>query len=166
MAYWLAYWTPVLAITISYPTSASGIIVLLKTPKELQYSSSPAIFVDAHWLPNLWSMVYEEMCEQANADVERFQLKATVEREILKKDAEMQMKLFSAVREMNDKVKRMKEQDTAPHAQEDKMPDAAQNALRYTTSYRVCRYIKIGCGLVLDTVAAYALFKVSKPFFF
>ncbi len=37
----------------------SGIIVLLKTPKELQYLSSPAIFIDAYWLPNLWSMVYE-----------------------------------------------------------------------------------------------------------
>ncbi len=108
----------------------------------------------------------EEMCEQAKADVETFQLKAKVEKEILKKDAEIQIKLFSVVREMNDKLKRMKEQDTTPHAQEDKMPDAAQNALRYTTSYRVCRYIKIGCGLVLETVAAYALFKVTKPFFF
>ncbi|XP_078364023.1 uncharacterized protein LOC144648283 [Oculina patagonica] len=108
----------------------------------------------------------EIICEQAKADIERFQLKAKVEKEILKKDAEIQMKLFSAVREMNDKVKTMKEQDTALHAEEDKMPDAAQNALRYTTSYRVCRYIKIGCGLVLDTVAAYALFKVTKPFFF
>ena len=29
-----------LAITISYPTRASGIIVLLRTPKELQYLSS------------------------------------------------------------------------------------------------------------------------------
>ncbi len=67
---------------------------------------------------------------------------------------------------MNNKVKRMKEKDTAPHAQEDKMPDAALNALTYTISYRVCRYIKIGYGLVLDTVAAYVLFTVTKPFFF
>ncbi|KAL9986506.1 hypothetical protein ACROYT_G000667 [Oculina patagonica] len=45
----------------------------------------------------------EIICEQAKADIERFQLKAKVEKEILKKDAEIQMKLFSAVREMNDK---------------------------------------------------------------
>ena len=32
-----------LAITISYPTSSSGIIVLLKISKELQYLSSPAL---------------------------------------------------------------------------------------------------------------------------
>ncbi len=51
-----------LAITISYPTSASEIIVILKTPKELQYLSSPAIFVDVYRLPNLWSMVYELIC--------------------------------------------------------------------------------------------------------
>ena len=108
----------------------------------------------------------EEMCEQAKADIERFQLKAKMEKEIVKKDAEIQAKLFSAVREMNERVKGMKEQDTTPHAQEDKMPDAVQNALRYTTSARVCRYIKIGCALVFDIVAAYALFKVTKPFFF
>ena len=60
----------------------------------------------------------------------------------------------------------MKEQDTTPHPQEDKMPDTVQNALRYTTSARVCRYIKIGCASVFDTVAAYALFEVTKPFFF
>ncbi len=47
-----------LAITISYPTSASGIFVLLKIPPKLQYLSSPAVFVDAYRLPYLWSMVY------------------------------------------------------------------------------------------------------------
>ena len=38
-----------LAITISYPTSASEIIIiLLKTPKELQYLSSPTVLADAY----------------------------------------------------------------------------------------------------------------------
>ena len=32
----------------------------------------------------------EEMCEQAKADIERFQLKAKMEKEIVKKDAEIQ----------------------------------------------------------------------------
>ena len=37
-----------LAITILYPKSASGIIVLLKTHKELQYLSSPAVLCDMY----------------------------------------------------------------------------------------------------------------------
>ena len=60
----------------------------------------------------------------------------------------------------------MKENDTAVHAQEDREPEAARNASRYTTRARVCRYIKMGCALVLDSVAAYAWFKITKPFFF
>ena len=37
-----------LALAISYPTSASGIIVLLKTPKELQYLRFLAVLADAY----------------------------------------------------------------------------------------------------------------------
>lgn len=95
-------------------------------------------------------------------------MKAKAEKDIVRKDAETQAKLYSAVKEMNEKIERSKEQDKykTPHAQEDKIPDAAQNALKYTTSARVCRYIKIGCALVFDSVVAYALFKITKPFFF
>lgn len=98
----------------------------------------------------------EEMCEQAKADIEWFKLKAKAEKDIVRKDAETQAKLYSAVKEMNEKIERSKEQDKykTPHAQEDKIPDAAQNALKYTTSARVCRYIKIGCALVFDSVVA------------
>lgn len=110
--------------------------------------------------------IVEEMCEQAQTDIEWFKLKAEAEKEIAKKEAEIQAKLCSAVKEMDEKVKRIKEQDTTPHAQEDRMPEVAQNALRYTTSARVCRCIKIGCALVFDSVADYALFKITKPFFF
>ena len=108
----------------------------------------------------------KEMCEQAKANIERFQLKAKVEKELVRKDAEIQAKLYSAVKELNEKVKKMKENDTTVHAQENRLPEAARNASRYTTSARVCRYIKIGCALVFDSVAAYALFTITKPFFF
>ena len=40
-----------LALTILYPTSISGIIVLLKTPKELQYLSSLGVLADAYTYP-------------------------------------------------------------------------------------------------------------------
>ena len=46
-----------LAITISYPTSASGIMFLLKTPKELQYLSYPAVLAERVRIPCLWSIV-------------------------------------------------------------------------------------------------------------
>ena len=108
----------------------------------------------------------KEICEQAKANIERFQLKAKVEKELVRKDAEIQAKLYSAVKELNEKVKKMKENDTTVHAQEGRVPESTQNALRYTTSARVCRYIKIGCALVFDSVAAYALFTITKPFFF
>ena len=113
-----------------------------------------------------WTMLKPEMCEQAKANIEGFQLKAKVEKEFVKKDAEIQAKLYSAVKELNEKVKKMKENDTTVHAQEDRMPESTQNALRYTTSARVGRYIKTGCALVFDSVAAYALFTITKPFFF
>ena len=113
-----------------------------------------------------WTMLKPEMCEQAKANIEGFQLKAKVEKEFVKKDAEIQAKLYSVVKELNEKAKKMKDNDTTVHAQEDRLPEAARNALRYTTSARVCRYIKIGCALVFDSVAAYALFTITKPFFF
>ena len=108
----------------------------------------------------------EEMCEQAKANIERFQLKAKVDKELVEKNAEIQAKLYLAVKELNEKVKKMKQNDTTVHAQEDRVPEAARNASRYTTRARWCRYIKISCALVFDSVAAYALFKITKTFFF
>ena len=71
-------------------------------------------------------------------------MKAKEEKKIVKKDVEMQAKFYSAFKETKERAERMKEKDTTPHAQEDKMPDAAtRNALRYTRSARVCRYVKI-----------------------
>lgn len=68
-----------------------------------------------------------DLCGQAKADIDRFQLKAKVEKEIVKKDAEMQAKLYSAVKELNEKVKKMKEKDTKVHAQEDRVPEALRH---------------------------------------
>ena len=103
----------------------------------------------------------EEMCKQAQEDVKRFQLKANVEKEIVKKDVEIQDSLFS---EVSKKIKKAKELDVKPP--EDKMPNTAQRALLSTTSGRVCRFVKIGCVLLFDTAAAYGLFKMTQPYFF
>lgn len=98
--------------------------------------------------------------------MKRFKLKAKEAREIAKEDAEIQATLYSAVKEMKEKVERIKERKCDTHVQEDKMSDAAKtNALRYTTSARVYYCIEIGCTLVFNSVSAQALFKVTNPFF-
>ena len=108
-----------------------------------------------------------EMCKDVEAKVKRFQLRAEAEKEIVKKDAEIQAKLFSQMKAMQEKLKRMEVKNDHETPPEEKTPDASTiNALRYTTSARVCRFIKIGCALVLDTVGAYALFKMTQPYLF
>lgn len=104
------------------------------------------------------------MCKQAQADVKQFQLRAEAEKEMVKKDVDIDSdvealglaaKLFSKLFR-KEKVERMEVKDETPP--EEKFPDAGtRNVLRYTTSRKqVCRFIKIGCALVLDAVGAYA----------
>lgn len=47
-----------------------------------------------------------EMCELTQAGVKRFKLKGKEAKEIAKKDAELQATLYSAVKEMKEKVER------------------------------------------------------------
>ena len=104
----------------------------------------------------------EEMCYKAKRDAQRFRLKAEADKEILKRDAAVRAKLYSAVQEM--KVLPIKEEPTC--LSEKKMPEAAENAQRLTVTGRVCRYVKIGCALVFDVVAGYGLFRLTQPYFF
>ena len=102
----------------------------------------------------------EEMCHQAKKDAQRFRLKAEADKELLKRDAAVRAKLFSSVLAM--KLRPIKEEPTS----EEKMSEAAENAQRLTFTGRVCRYVKIGCALVFDAVAAYGVFKLTQPYFF
>ena len=108
----------------------------------------------------------EEMCYKVKKDAQRFRLKAEADKELLKRDAAVRTKLYSSVTEMKEKLNRMdiKEEPTCPI--EEKMPEAAENAHRLTVTGRVCRYVRIGCALVFDAVAAYTLFKFTQPYFF
>ena len=109
----------------------------------------------------------EEMCKEAQAKVKRLQLRAQAKKEIVKKDAEIQAKLFSQMKKMQEKLKRMEVKDDHETPPEEKTPDVSTiNALRYTTTSRVCRFVKIGCTLLLDAVGAYALFKITQPSLF
>lgn len=111
----------------------------------------------------------EEMCKRAKEDVRRFHLKAEAEKQIVKRDGELQAKLYSSIKEMNDKLKRMEVKEETRPAEEkvpSTMPEQARNALRYTVTGRLCRYVKIGCVLVFDAVAAYGLFELTQPYLF
>ena len=109
----------------------------------------------------------EEMCKDVQAKVKRFQLRAEAKKEIVKKDAEIQAKLFSQMKGMQEKLKGMEVKDDHETPPEEKTPDASTiNALRYTTTAQVCRFIMIGCTLVMDAVGAYALFKMTQPYLF
>ena len=104
----------------------------------------------------------EEMCYKVKKDAQRFRLKAEADKELLKRDAAVRAKLFSSVLAM--KVRPIREEPRC--SSEEKMPEAAENAQRLTFTGRVCRYVKIGCALVFDAVAAYGVFKLTQPYFF
>jgi len=53
----------------------------------------------------------EEMCKEAQAKVKRLQLRAQAKREIVKKDAKIQAKLFLQMKEMQEKLKRIEVKD-------------------------------------------------------
>jgi len=109
----------------------------------------------------------EEMCMEAQANVERLQLRARAKREIVRKDEEIQAKLFSQMKGMQKTMNRIGVKDNHETPSEEKTPDASTiNALRYTTTARVCRFVTIGCTLVLDAVGAYVLFKMTQPYLF
>jgi len=109
----------------------------------------------------------EEMCREAQVKAKRLELECQVKREIVKKDAEIQAKLFSQMKGIQKTMNRIGVKDNHETPSEEKMPDASTiNALRYTTTARVCRFAKIGCTLVLDAVGAYILFKMTQPYLF
>ena len=110
----------------------------------------------------------EKMRKEAQMDMEQFRLEAEVERESARKDAEKRAKRLSRIKEMREKLRKtMGVKDDHEIPLEEKRPDESTvNALRYTTTARVCRFIKIGCALVLDVVGAYALFKMTQPYLF
>ena len=77
-----------------------------------------------------------KMCERALEELETSKLRMKEKYELAIQNAARKLKLFLALKEMKEKVRRM-EMEKAASSLELKMPDAAQNALRYTTSARV-----------------------------
>ena len=105
----------------------------------------------------------EKLCERAREELETLQLKMREKYEIMEQNAARKLKLISAIIEAKQKLRM--ELENAARSLEEIMSDAAQNALKYETSGWVCRCIKTGRALVFNTVAAYALYRITQLYF-
>ena len=108
----------------------------------------------------------KEMYEDAEVSIKRFQSKAEQRCENMRQDAAREEKIISKLTEMNKELEKLKEKHATPPRKAEVMPDAAKRAEKHTVAYQVKRLVKIGCVLVLDSVAAYALFNTTRPFIF
>ena len=111
----------------------------------------------------------KDVFQETQEDLKRFQSRADRKCEIVKMESARQgqilMKLAELERAVSLKSGLEKTSTTPP--KDDIMPDTARRAAQsYSTAYKIGRYVKIGCVMILDSIAAYALLKITKPFFF
>ena len=108
----------------------------------------------------------EEMFEETQVNIKRFRAKAEQQCKMVQQDAAREAKIMSHLTEMSKELEKLKENNSTPVQNAVKeMPDAAKSAAKQTVAYKVMRYAKIGCILVLDSLAAYTLFNITRPFF-
>ena len=108
----------------------------------------------------------EEMYEETKEEIERIQKQAEHRREMVKNESAREARMMAKLTEMNKEFDQEKGENKTAASDEvcqvilDK---SAKVAARHTTAYRVMRFVKIGCVLVLDSVAAYTLYHFTKP---
>lgn len=108
----------------------------------------------------------KEMYEDAEVSIKRFQSKAEQQCENMKQDAAREANIISKLTEMNKELERLKEKHATPPRKAEAVLDAAKRAEKHTVAYQAMRLVKIGCVLVLNSVAAYGLFNITRPFIF
>ena len=107
----------------------------------------------------------EEMYEETKEEIERIQKQAEHRREIVKNESAREARMMAKLTEMNEEFDKVKgENKTA--VRQVILDKSGKVAARHTTAYRVMRFVKIGCVLVLDSVAAYTLYHFTKPLLF
>ena len=107
----------------------------------------------------------EEMYEETKEEIERIQTKAEHQRELVKNESAREARMMAKLTEMNEEFDKVKgENKTA--VRQVILDKSGKVAARHTTAYRVMRFVKIGCVLVLDSVAAYTLYHFTKPLLF
>lgn len=110
----------------------------------------------------------EEMYQETKEEIERIQKQAEhrrVRREMVKNESAREARMMAKLTEMNEEFDKVKgENKTA--VRQVILDKSGKVAARHTTAYRVMRFVKIGCVLVLDSVAAYTLYHFTKPLLF
>ena len=111
----------------------------------------------------------EEMYEETKEEIERIQTKAEHQRELVKNESAREARMMAKLTEMKkefDKVKGENKTAASDDVCQVILDKSAKVAARHTTAYRVTRFVKIGCVLLLDSVAAYTLYHFTKPLLF
>lgn len=107
----------------------------------------------------------EEMYEETKEEIERIQKQAEHQRDMVKNESAREARMTAKLTEMNEEFDKVKgENKTA--VRQVILDKSGKVAARHTTAYRVMRFVKIGCVLVLDSVAAYTLYHFTKPLLF
>lgn len=109
----------------------------------------------------------KDVFEETQEDLKRFQSRADRQCEIARMKSEIQGQILGKLAEMERMVnlRTVREHNVTP-PRDEVMPDAAKAAMRCSIAHIIGRYVKIGCIILLDSTASYALFKITKPFFF
>ena len=107
----------------------------------------------------------EEMYEETKEEIERIQKQAEHRREMVKNESAREARMMAKLTEMNEEFDKVKgENKTA--VRQVILDKSGKVAARHTTAYRVMRFVKIGCVLVLNSVAAYTLYHFTRPLLF
>ena len=106
----------------------------------------------------------ENMFEETKEDIEA-QFRADRNRQFLKKDSARQDRTLKKVTEL-EKLVNSKTLHENTASQYWRMTNANTEGSQNTLSQGIARLLKIGSVALLETVAAYTLFRISKPFFF
>ena len=107
----------------------------------------------------------EEMYEETKEEIERIQKQAEHQRDVVKNESAREARMMAKLTEMNEEFDKVKAENKTAVRQVI-LDKSGKVAARHTTAYRVMRFVKIGCVLVLDSVAAYALYHFTKPLLF
>lgn len=111
----------------------------------------------------------EEMYKETKEEIERIQKQAEHRREMVKNESAREARMMAKLTEMNEEFDKVKGENKTAASDEVRqviLDKSAKVAARHTTAYRVMRFVKIGCVLVLDSVAAYTLYHFTKPLLF
>ena len=107
----------------------------------------------------------EEIYEETKEEIERIQKQAEHRREMVKNESTREARMMAKLTEMNEEFDKVKGENKTAVCQVI-LDKSGKVATRHTTAYRVMRFVKIGCVLVLDSVAAYTVYHFTKPLLF